>query len=243
MVCAAAKPLVCVGKTSTSTGSRSTSSVNASPCATTSAKDHRSPQPVPASSPSTNTPHQPYAPTNASNEPTATPIVGTATPATCSPAQTAGRPGHPGYLTQRFRLLVTRSGLPPVRLHDLRHGAATLAHTAGADLKTIQDQLGHSTITVTADIYTSVLPPTQRRSAEATAQLVLTAAAKIRSRIKQARRRHERDTKNPDASNRPPTSSGLETPGQRHERRSRKHRAAKPKKRHTRGTRCPRKHR
>ncbi|WP_455361581.1 site-specific integrase [Streptomyces sp. SYSU K21746] len=42
-------------------------------------------------------------------------------------------------------------GLPPVRLHDLRHGAATLAHAAGPTLKDIQEMLGHSSITFTAD--------------------------------------------------------------------------------------------
>jgi integrase len=57
---------------------------------------------------------------------------------------TDGQPLHPDFLTRRFRALVGRSGLPPVRLHDLRHGAASLAHSAGADLKTIQEQLGHS---------------------------------------------------------------------------------------------------
>jgi hypothetical protein len=39
-----------------------------------------------------------------------------------------GAPLHPDYLTRRFHRLVELSGLPPVRLHDLRHGAATLAH-------------------------------------------------------------------------------------------------------------------
>lgn len=84
-----------------------------------------------------------------------------------------GAPFHPGYFTQRLRLLIDRAGLPPVRLHDLRHGAASLAHTAGVDIKTIQDQLGHSTIALTADIYTSVLPAIQRRAAEDTAQLIV----------------------------------------------------------------------
>ncbi|WP_413776339.1 site-specific integrase [Micromonospora sp. DR5-3] len=78
-----------------------------------------------------------------------------------------GLPVHPGYLTQRLRLLVDRAGLPPIRLHDLRHGAATLAHTAGADLKTIQHQLGHATIRITADTYTTSLPVTQHKAAEA----------------------------------------------------------------------------
>jgi hypothetical protein len=36
---------------------------------------------------------------------------------------------------RRDPYLIDKAGLPPVRLHDLRHGAASLAHTAGADLK------------------------------------------------------------------------------------------------------------
>ncbi len=72
-----------------------------------------------------------------------------------------------------------------MRLHDLRHGAASLAHEAGADLKTVQDLLGHSSIVVTADTYTSVLPDAQRRCADTTAALVLAAARHTRKRIKQ----------------------------------------------------------
>jgi hypothetical protein len=59
--------------------------------------------------------------------------------------------------------------------HGLRHGAATLALAAGADLKVVQDQLGHSTITLTADTYTSVLPETARTAAEHTAALLFPA--------------------------------------------------------------------
>jgi integrase len=73
---------------------------------------------------------------------------------------------HPNYFTKRLQYLTKAAGLPPVRLHDLRHGAASLAHTAGANLKTVQDQLGHASIVLTADTYTSVLPTTQHRAAE-----------------------------------------------------------------------------
>ena len=98
-----------------------------------------------------------------------------------------GAPLHPDWLTRRFGRLVTDSGLPPVRLHDLRHGAASLAHAAGADLKTVQEQLGHTSIVLTADTYTSVLQQLHFRSAESTARLVLAAAA-----INPARRRKRR---------------------------------------------------
>jgi integrase len=95
-----------------------------------------------------------------------------------------GSPIHPGYASCRFRLLVSQVDVPPIRLHDLRHGAASLAHEAGADLKTLQDLLGHSSIVVTADIYTSVLPLAQRRCANATAKLVLAAARRTREKIR-----------------------------------------------------------
>ncbi|WP_409471443.1 tyrosine-type recombinase/integrase [Streptomyces sp. HC307] len=68
-------------------------------------------------------------------------------------------------------------GLPPVRLHDLRHGAATLTPAAGADLKDIQEILGHSSITITADTYKSLLPKADRAIAEAAARLVPRARA------------------------------------------------------------------
>ncbi|MFG2863138.1 tyrosine-type recombinase/integrase [Streptomyces sioyaensis] len=79
---------------------------------------------------------------------------------------------HPANVTRRFIELCEEIGLPPIRLHDLRHGAATLAHAAGADLKDIQEMLGHSSIAITADTYTSLLPETDRAIAEAAARLV-----------------------------------------------------------------------
>ena len=100
-----------------------------------------------------------------------------------------GTPLHPDYMTQRFRILVARAGLPPIRLHDLRHGAATLAHTAGADLKTVQDQLGHASIGITADLYTNILPATQHQAAEATARLLRHATDPQRSKKTGRKRR------------------------------------------------------
>ena len=83
-------------------------------------------------------------------------------------ARLVGRPCTPGYLTRRFIRLIRRAGLPPIRLHDLRHGAATLALAGGADLKAIQAMLGRASIILTADTYTSTLPtssaPRRKRS-------------------------------------------------------------------------------
>jgi integrase len=93
---------------------------------------------------------------------------------------TSGKPAGPDRMTRMFRCLVQESGLPPVTLHGLRHGAATLALAAGTDLKIVQDQLGHSTITLTADTYTCVLPETARTAAEHTAALLFPAPARLR---------------------------------------------------------------
>jgi site-specific recombinase XerD len=68
-----------------------------------------------------------------------------------------GRALHPSDVTDLFQFLAAQAGLPPIRLHDLRHGAATLALAAGVDMKVVQEMLRHSSITVTSDTYTSVL--------------------------------------------------------------------------------------
>jgi integrase len=86
-----------------------------------------------------------------------------------------GRPLPPDRLTRTFNALVEESGLPPVRLHDLRHGAATLMLLAGEELKTIADQLGHSSVVLTADTYLSVAVELGLKSAADAARLVLKA--------------------------------------------------------------------
>ncbi|MET8147897.1 hypothetical protein ACIBSW_25090 [Actinoplanes sp. NPDC049668] len=110
-----------------------------------------------------------------------------------------------------------------MRLHDLQNGAASLAHTAGADLKTVQDQLGHASIVLTADTYTSVLPAAQHKAAEATARLILTTARNARAKMtaKNRRRRPSGPPPRPaQTSTTPPranTATAGKTPGQRAE--------------------------
>ncbi|MDF5758807.1 tyrosine-type recombinase/integrase [Spongiactinospora sp. TRM90649] len=83
-----------------------------------------------------------------------------------------GRPLHPQYVTDQFYLLVYEAGLPPIRLHDLRHGAASLMLAAGVELKVVQETLGHVSSTFTRDTYTSVFPEVAAAAAESTAALV-----------------------------------------------------------------------
>lgn len=74
---------------------------------------------------------------------------------------------HPDVVSRQFKQLVREAGLPPIRLHDLRHGAASIALHSGVDLKVVSDMLGHSSTTVTADIYTSVFTSLKHQAADA----------------------------------------------------------------------------
>jgi integrase len=86
-----------------------------------------------------------------------------------------GRPIRPGWLTHRFIALVTEHGLPPIRLHDLRHGTAMNALHGSASLHTVQHLLGHSSHAFTADVYGTVPDALARREAMSTAETILTA--------------------------------------------------------------------
>jgi integrase len=79
---------------------------------------------------------------------------------------------NPGKITDLFGRLVSASGLPPIRLHDLRHGAATLMLAAGIDVKVVSDTLGHSNTQITRDVYQAVLDDLSRAAAEAVVKLV-----------------------------------------------------------------------
>ncbi|WP_063734358.1 tyrosine-type recombinase/integrase [Streptomyces sp. RTd22] len=83
-----------------------------------------------------------------------------------------GEPLHPDWISRRFTRLVELSGLPPIRLHDTRHLSATLALLGKADIKVVQERLGHSSRQITSDTYTSVLPQLLTAEAESTIAVV-----------------------------------------------------------------------
>jgi integrase len=83
-----------------------------------------------------------------------------------------GSPWHPQTVSKRFDKLIADSGLPPVRLHDLRHCAATYLRHGGADMKEVQETLGHATIGLTSDTYTSVILELRHTTADAAADLI-----------------------------------------------------------------------
>lgn len=59
----------------------------------------------------------------------------------------------PGYITQHFPLVLKKHGLRHIRFHDLRHSCASLLVANGVNLKDIQEWLGHSHYSTTANIY------------------------------------------------------------------------------------------
>jgi integrase len=65
-------------------------------------------------------------------------------------------------LVRRFHKLLREIGLPRIRFHDLRHSAATLLLSMGVPAKVVQELLGHSTISITMDVYSHVLPSMQK---------------------------------------------------------------------------------
>jgi len=79
---------------------------------------------------------------------------------------------RPSWITDRFAEHVAAAGLPPIRLHDCRHVAATLMLAAGYDLKVVSELLGHSMLSTTSDVYTSVLPQIASAAAEDAVALV-----------------------------------------------------------------------
>ena len=81
--------------------------------------------------------------------------------------------GVPGqWVSVRFEILAYRAGLPPVRFHDLRHGAASLCKAAGLDTKYISALLGHTRNSFTEDTYVLVFPEVAKAAAEAAAAIV-----------------------------------------------------------------------
>jgi integrase len=71
-------------------------------------------------------------------------------------AAVAGEPLHPDTVTKHFDRLVARAGVPKIRLHDLRHTAATLRLEQGVPLKVVTERLGHSSTRITSDLYQHV---------------------------------------------------------------------------------------
>jgi integrase len=81
-------------------------------------------------------------------------------------AQVDGSPLQPRSLTHEWMRIIQLTALPRVRFHDLRHTHATQLLAAGVHPKVAQERLGHSTIAVTLDLYSHVMPGMHADAAE-----------------------------------------------------------------------------
>jgi integrase len=79
--------------------------------------------------------------------------------------QPDGRPFKPGNITNSFAELIECLKIPRLRFHDLRHGHATLLLRQGIHPKVVSERLGHSTVGITLDVYSHVLPGMQEEAA------------------------------------------------------------------------------
>lgn len=79
-----------------------------------------------------------------------------------------GTPYSPNYINDLIRKFEKENHFPHYRLHDYRHTSATLLYDAGVDIKEISKLLGHSSVSITADLYTH---PSDTTNAKATNKL------------------------------------------------------------------------
>lgn len=88
-----------------------------------------------------------------------------------------GTPISPRNVTRSFEALVLSTGLRRIRVHDLRHTAATMLLKAGVPPKIVSERLGHTRITITLDLHSHVLPDMQDEAAMAMSRLFADASA------------------------------------------------------------------
>ena len=85
-------------------------------------------------------------------------------------ADPMGRPLTSFHVSRRFNKLLNHAGLPNMRYHDLRHGAASIMAAQGVPARTAMEILGHAQISTTMNIYTHIAPELQREATERVAE-------------------------------------------------------------------------
>ena len=83
-----------------------------------------------------------------------------------------GRPLHPNVISRTFARAAEKAELPVIRLHDLRHSYASAALEAGVSIKVVSERLGHSSISITGDIYSHVRAEVDQAAADQVAAVI-----------------------------------------------------------------------
>ena len=86
--------------------------------------------------------------------------------------QVNGDPVRPSGVTSEFEAHVKACGLPPIRLHDTRHGACSLLLAGGVPIEVVQMILGHSSPAVTRLVYAHVMRKATIAQVEVAAELI-----------------------------------------------------------------------
>jgi len=81
-------------------------------------------------------------------------------------ATSVGTAIEPRNVNRAWSALRDRVGVPGIRIHDLRHAAASLAFAAGASIKEVQAMLRHTRESTTSDLYVHVFESVRRGTAD-----------------------------------------------------------------------------
>ncbi len=76
-----------------------------------------------------------------------------------------GTPFSHRNIHRHFKAILVQSGLPDVRFHDLRHTFASIMFSLNVHPKTVQEALGHSSVILTLDTYSHLIPGMQKEAA------------------------------------------------------------------------------
>ena len=66
----------------------------------------------------------------------------------------------------QFQAMAERAGMPRIKFHSLRHTAASLLLAQGTHPRVVMEMLGHSTIALTMNTYSHVIPALEREAAD-----------------------------------------------------------------------------
>jgi len=81
------------------------------------------------------------------------------------PNEAGGPINHNNLVSRHFLQALRAAGIEKIRFHDLRHTYASLLIEQGENIKYIQAQLGHSSPTVTLNVYAHLMKPTNQEAA------------------------------------------------------------------------------
>lgn len=88
-----------------------------------------------------------------------------------------GRYRDPSAVSKKWKRMLAKAKIPHLKLYGTRHSHITALLEAGVDLKHVSERAGHSSVSITGDIYAAVLPESHRKMAE-TMELLITSKKK-----------------------------------------------------------------